>query len=158
MMQKITPCLWFDDQAEEAVRFYTSIFKNSRINKVTHYGEGGPRPKGSVLTVSFELDGQEFLALNGGPHFKFTEAVSFIVNCKTQKEVDRMWEKLSEGGQEVQCGWVKDKYGLSWQIVPTVLAKLMSDPEPGRPEKVFQAMMRMKKLDIKELKKAYARR
>jgi predicted 3-demethylubiquinone-9 3-methyltransferase (glyoxalase superfamily) len=157
-MQKITPCLWFDDQAEEATRFYVSMFKNSKIGKVSHYGEGGPRPKGSVLTVSFQLDGQEFLALNGGPYFKFTEAISWIVNCKTQKEVDRLWEKLSEGGEKGQCGWLKDKYGMSWQIVPTVLFKMMSDPDPARSRNVFQAMMQMKKLDIKGLKKAYGGR
>jgi predicted 3-demethylubiquinone-9 3-methyltransferase (glyoxalase superfamily) len=154
-MQKITPCLWFDDQAEEAVRFYTSIFKNSKVGDVTHYGEGGPRPKSSVLTVRFQLDGQEFLALNGGPEFKFTEAVSFIVNCETQEEVDRMWEKLSEGGEKVHCGWLKDKFGLSWQIVPTVLAKMLSDPDPARADRVLQAVLKMIKLDIKELKKAY---
>ncbi len=157
-MQKITPCLWFDDQAEEAARFYTAIFKNSKIGEVAYYGEGAPRPKGSVLTVRFQLDGQEFLALNGGPQFQFTEAVSFIVNCETQEEVDRMWEKLSEGGEKVQCGWLKDKYGLSWQIVPTVLAKMLSDPDPARAERVLQAVLRMKKLDIKELEKAYERR
>jgi predicted 3-demethylubiquinone-9 3-methyltransferase (glyoxalase superfamily) len=157
-MQKITPCLWFDDQAEEAARFYTSIFKNSRIREVTYYGEGTPRPKGSVLTVRFELDGQEFLALNGGPHFKFNEAVSFIVNCKTQKEVDRMWEKLSAGPEKEQCGWLKDKYGVSWQIVPTVLGKMLSDPDPARAARVQQALMRMKKLDIKGLEKAYGQR
>jgi predicted 3-demethylubiquinone-9 3-methyltransferase (glyoxalase superfamily) len=157
-MQKITPCLWFDDQAEEAVRFYTSIFKNSRIGEVSYYGEGAPRPKGSVLIVRFQLDGQEFLALNGGPQFKFTEAVSFVVNCETQEEVDRMWDKLSEGGEKVQCGWLKDRYGMSWQIVPTVLAKMMSDPDPARADRVLQAVMRMKKLDIKELEKAYGRR
>jgi predicted 3-demethylubiquinone-9 3-methyltransferase (glyoxalase superfamily) len=156
-MQKITPCLWFDDQAEEAVRFYTAIFKNSKVRKVARCGEGGPRPKGSVLTVLFQLDGQEFLALNGGPNFKFTEALSLIVNCKTQKEVDRMWEKLSEGGEKGQCGWLKDKYGLSWQIVPTVLAKLVTDPDPARAARVLQAMMGMQKLDIKGLKKAYRR-
>jgi predicted 3-demethylubiquinone-9 3-methyltransferase (glyoxalase superfamily) len=156
-MQKITPCLWFNDQAEEAVRFYCSIFKNSKIRRVAQYGEGGPRPKGSVLTVLFQLDGQEFLALNGGPHFKFTEAISLIVNCKTQKEVDRMWDKLSEGGEKGQCGWLKDKYGLSWQIVPTLLPKLMTEPDPARSERVLQAVMRMKKLDIKGLKKAYKR-
>src|SRR5215468_4480799 len=127
-MQKITACLWFNDQAEEAARFYTSLFKNATIGESTHYGEGGPRPKGSVLTVSFQLDGQEFLALNGGPQFKFTEAVSFIVNCRTQKEVDRLWAKLTEGDNESQCGWLKDKYGLSWQIVPTALFKMLGDP------------------------------
>lgn len=151
-MNKITPCLWFDDQAEEAARFYTSLFKNSRIGEISHYGEGGPRPKGSVLTVRFSLDGQEFLALNGGPVFKFTEAISLIVNCETQEELDRMWEKLSEGGQEVQCGWLKDKYGLSWQVVPTILGKLMTDPT--RAPRVFQAIMGMKKLNIKELEEA----
>ena len=155
-MSKITPCLWFDDQAEEAAKFYCSIFKNSKIGKITHYGEGAPKPKGSVLTVKFRLDGQDFLALNGGPQFKFTEAISLIVNCKTQKEVDRMWKKLSEGGQEVQCGWLKDKYGVSWQITPTVLGKLMSGRNAAGAERMMQALMQMKKLDIKELKKAYA--
>jgi predicted 3-demethylubiquinone-9 3-methyltransferase (glyoxalase superfamily) len=154
-MQKITPCLWFDDQAEEAARFYTSVFKNSKIDKVSYYGEGGPRPKGSVVAVEFQLDGQQFLALNGEPQFKFTEAISFIVNCETQAEVDRMWEKLSEGGQQVQCGWLKDKYGVSWQIVPTVLGSMMSDPDPARAKRVFQAMMGKKKLDIEGLTKAY---
>ena len=157
-MQSITPCLWFDHQAEEAARFYTSIFKNSRIGKISRYGEGAPMPKGTVLTVSFRLDGQEFLALNGGPLFKFTEAISLIAYCKTQKDVDRMWEKLSEGGEQVQCGWLKDKYGLSWQVVPTVLARMMSDPDRGRADRVMQAVMRMKKLDIKQLKKAYAKK
>jgi predicted 3-demethylubiquinone-9 3-methyltransferase (glyoxalase superfamily) len=157
-MQKITPCLWFDNQAEEAVRFYTSIFNNSKIGEVTYYGEGAPRPKGSVLTVRFYLDGQEFLALNGGPVFKFTEALSFIVNCETQQEMDRMWEKLSEGGEKVQCGWLKDKYGMSWQIVPIVLAKMLSDPDPARAERVLHAVMQMKKLDIKGLEEAYGKR
>jgi len=156
-MQKIIPCLWFDDQAEQAVRFYSSIFKNSKIGKVAYYGKGAPRPKGSVMTVRFQLDGQDFLALNGGLEFKFTEAISFIVNCRTQKEVDRMWNKLSEGGQQVQCGWLKDKYGVSWQIVPTILSKMISDPDPARAEKVLQAVLQMKKLDIKGLKKAYGR-
>ncbi len=157
-MQRITPCLWFDDQAEEAARFYTSIFRNSGVGEVTRYGEGGPRPKGSVLTVKFELDGQEFLALNGGPMFKFTEAVSLIVDCRTQKEVDRMWERLSKGGQKQQGGWLKDKYGLSWQIVPTVFMKMISDPDPARADRVMQAVMRMKKIDIAAIKKAYGRR
>jgi predicted 3-demethylubiquinone-9 3-methyltransferase (glyoxalase superfamily) len=152
---KITPCLWFDHQAEEAARFYTSLFKNSKILKVAHWGDGGPGPKGSVLTVLFQLDGQEFLALNGGPLFKFTEAISLIVNCQTQQEVDRMWERLSEGGEKSQCGWLKDKYGLSWQIVPTLLARLVTDPDPARAQRVLQAMLGMKKLDIKGLKKAY---
>jgi predicted 3-demethylubiquinone-9 3-methyltransferase (glyoxalase superfamily) len=154
-MPKITPCLWFDDQAEEAVRFYTSIFKNSRIGEVAYYGEGAPRPKGSVMTVRFQLEGQEFLALNGGPYFQFNEAISFIVNCATQEEVDQMWDKLSEGGGEVQCGWVKDKFGLSWQVVPTVLAEMLSDPDRARAERVLKAVLKMKKLDINGLKKAY---
>ena len=157
-MQKITACLWFDDQAEAAARFYTSIFKNSKMGKISRYGEGAPRPKGSVLTVSFRLDGQEFLALNGGPTFKLSEAVSFIVNCQTQKEVDRMWDKLSEDGQQVQCGWLKDKFGLSWQIVPTILGKLITDRDPAKSSRVMQALMEMKKLDIAALKKAYAGR
>jgi predicted 3-demethylubiquinone-9 3-methyltransferase (glyoxalase superfamily) len=156
-MNKITPCLWFDDQAEEAARFYTSIFKNSRIVTVARCGDGGPRPKGSVLTVLFQLDGQEFLALNGGPVFKFTEAVSFIVNCDTQQELDDMWEKLSAGGKEVECGWVKDRFGLSWQVVPTVLSKMMSDPDPARSARVLQALLQMKKLDIKGLEAAYGK-
>jgi predicted 3-demethylubiquinone-9 3-methyltransferase (glyoxalase superfamily) len=158
VMQKIIPCLWFDDQAEEAVRFYTSIFKNSRIGKVAYYGEGAPRPKGSVMTIQFELDGQEFLALNGGPVFHFTEAISLIVNCKSQKELDRIWKALTKGGSEVQCGWLKDKFGLSWQIVPSVVSKMITDPDPDRAERVLKAVLRMKKLDIKALKKAYARR
>jgi predicted 3-demethylubiquinone-9 3-methyltransferase (glyoxalase superfamily) len=150
-MQKITPCLWYDGQAEEAARFYTGIFKNSKIKKVAH-------SQGRVLTVQFTLDGQEFLALNGGPEYKFTAAISFIVNCKTQKEVDRMWKKLSEGGQEVHCGWVTDKFGVSWQVVPTILGKLMSDPDPARSGRVMQALLKMEKLDIKGLKRAYAGR
>lgn len=155
-MQKITPCLWFDQQAEEAARFYVSLFKNSKIGAINHYGDGAPMPKGTVLTVRFQLDGQDYLALNGGPMFKFTEAVSFIVNCETQEELDRMWEKLSDGGQIQQCGWLKDKYGLSWQIAPTVLGKMMSDPEPGRAGRVMKALLQMKKLDIKKLEEAYA--
>jgi predicted 3-demethylubiquinone-9 3-methyltransferase (glyoxalase superfamily) len=156
--QKFTPCLWFDGQAEEAARFYTGIFKNSKIRKMTHYGDGAPLPKGTVLTVLFSLDGQEFLALNGGPQFKFTEAISFIVNCQTQKEIDRLWEKLSAGGQKVQCGWLKDKFGLSWQVVPTGLEQMIGGPDPARSQRVFQALMKMKKLDIAELKKAYGRK
>ncbi len=158
-MQKITPCLWFDNQAEEAANFYVSIFKNSKIGKIARYGKEGAkasgRPKGSVMTVTFKLDGQEFLALNGGPHFKFTEAISLVVNCETQKEVDEMWEKLSQGGQEVQCGWLKDKYGLSWQIVPTVLGEMMQDKDAKKTDRVMQALLQMKKLDIKALKQAY---
>ena len=154
-IQKITPFLWFDHQAEEAAKFYTSLFRNSRIEAVTRYGEAGPGPKGSVMTVDFELEGQKFTALNGGPVFKFTEAVSFVVNCETQQEVDQMWEKLSAGGQEVECGWVKDKYGLSWQIVPTVLIEMMKDQDPERKERVMKAMLQMKKLDIARLEAAY---
>ena len=131
-IQKITPFLWFDHQAEEAAAFYTSIFPNSKIVKVVRYGEAGPGPAGSVMTVEFQLDGQTFVALNGGPHFKFTEAISFVVNCQTQDEVDAYWEKLSAGGSEVQCGWLKDKFGLSWQIVPTVLPELLGDPDPAK--------------------------
>jgi predicted 3-demethylubiquinone-9 3-methyltransferase (glyoxalase superfamily) len=153
--QKISPFLWFDTQAEEAVKFYTSIFKDSSIGIVTYYGELGPGPKGSVMTIGFQLEGQQFVALNGGPHFKFTEAVSFVVNCETQDEVDHFWEKLSEGGQEVQCGWVKDKFGLSWQIVPTVLPKLFQGDDAERTKRVMQAMLQMKKLDIATLEKAY---
>ena len=158
-MQKITPFLWFDDQAEEAVKFYTSIFKNSRIGKIARYGEEGEqiagRPKGSVMTVEFQLDGQRFVALNGGPHFKFTEAISFVVNCKTQAEVDRFRRKLSAGGKEVQCGWLTDKYGLSWQIVPTVLGELLGDKDPAKSQRVMNAMLNMVKLDIKKLKQAH---
>lgn len=155
-MQKITPFLWFDSQAEEAVKFYTSIFKKSKILTIARYGEAGPGPKGSVMTVVFELEGQQFIALNGGPHFKFTESISFVVNCKTQAEVDNFWKKLSAGGKEVQCGWLKDKYGLSWQIVPTVLGELMSDKDAAKSQRVMQAMLKMVKLDIKKLKDAYA--
>jgi predicted 3-demethylubiquinone-9 3-methyltransferase (glyoxalase superfamily) len=154
-MQKITPCLWFDDNIEEAVKFYTSIFKNSRITKVSHYGDAGPKPKGTVLTVVFELEGQEFMALNGGPQFKFTEAISLLVNCTTQGELDAIWDKLSAGGQEVQCGWLKDRYGLSWQIVPTIMADMMQDKDPLKVKRVMEAMLEMVKLDIKTLQRAY---
>jgi predicted 3-demethylubiquinone-9 3-methyltransferase (glyoxalase superfamily) len=153
-MKKITPFLWFDDKAEEAMNFYVSIFKNSKVGSVTRYGEAGPGPKGSVMTARFQLDGQEFIALNGGPHFKFTEAISFSVDCKTQEEVDELWEKLSEGGQKSRCGWLKDKYGLSWQIVPTVLGELMANKDAKKSSKVMQAMLKMDKLDIKALKQA----
>ena len=157
-MQKITPFLWFDDKAEEAVKFYTSIFENSKIGKIARYDEAGEkasgRPRGSVMTVEFQLEGQQFVALNGGPQFKFTEAISFVVNCETQEEVDYYWEKLSKGGKEVQCGWLKDKYGLSWQIVPTVLGKLVSDKDAARSQRVMQAMLKMVKLDVKKLKQA----
>jgi|SRR5215510_1153266 len=158
-MQRITPFLWFDDRAEEAARFYAAIFKNSKIGKIARYGESGSkvarRPKGTVMTVSFQLDGQEFVALNGGPLFKFTEAVSLVVNCHTQEEVDDYWKKLSEGGKEVQCGWLKDKYGLSWQIVPTILTEMLEDPDPKKTERVMQAMLKMKKIDVQGLKQAY---
>jgi predicted 3-demethylubiquinone-9 3-methyltransferase (glyoxalase superfamily) len=154
--QKITPFLWFDKQAEEAAAFYASIFPNSRVVKVVRCGKGGPGPEGSALTVEFELDGQKFVGLNGGPHFKFTEAVSFVVNCETQEEVDRYWEKLTAGGgSPVECGWVKDKFGLSWQIVPTALPKLLSDPDPEKSGRVMKDMMTMKKIDIRGLQEAY---
>ncbi len=154
-MQKITPFLWFDGQAEEAMSFYTSIFKNSKAGTVTRYGEAGPGPKGSVLTASFELEGLEFTALNGGPHFKFNEAISFHVSCESQEEVDYFWSKLSEGGQTNRCGWLKDRYGVSWQIVPSVLPKLLQDKNAGKSNSVMQAMLQMDKLDIKRLKQAY---
>lgn len=153
-MQRITPFLWFDTEAEPAANFYVGIFGNSKIDQVTCYGAAGPGPAGGVMTVAFELDGQPFIALNGGPQFKFTEAVSFVVNCETQQEVDRLWEALSAGGQEVQCGWLKDKYGLSWQIVPTALGELMGDPDPERRQRVLQAMLGMVKLDIDALRRA----
>jgi predicted 3-demethylubiquinone-9 3-methyltransferase (glyoxalase superfamily) len=155
-MPKITPFLWFDTQAEAAANFYVSTFKNSRIVAITRYGETAPGPKGSVMTVDFELDGQGFTALNGGPEFKFTEAISFTVHCQTQEQVDECWEKLSAGGQQVECGWLKDKYGLSWQIVPTVLIEMLRDPDPQKSGRVMQAVLKMKKLDIAALKKAYS--
>jgi predicted 3-demethylubiquinone-9 3-methyltransferase (glyoxalase superfamily) len=155
-IQKITPFLWFDHQAEEAARFYTAIFPNSKIVKVLRYGEVGPGPAGSAMTIEFQLEGQTFVGLNGGPIYKFTEAVSFVVNCQTQEEVDSYWEKLSAGGGEVQCGWVKDKFGLSWQIVPTVLFELLGDPNPKKSQSVMKAMLAMTKLDIQGLKNAYA--
>jgi predicted 3-demethylubiquinone-9 3-methyltransferase (glyoxalase superfamily) len=158
-MQKIVPFLWFDNQAEAAVRFYTSVFKKSGMLNVARYGkeEGkrSGRPKGSVMTIAFELAGQKFIALNGGPHFKFTEAISFVVNCRTQAEVDYYWKKLSAGGKEVQCGWLKDKYGVSWQIVPTALGQLLSGKDPAKSQRVMQALLQMVKLDIKALKRAY---
>jgi len=154
-VQKITPFLWFDSQAEAAANFYVSIFNNSRVLGISRYGEAGPGPKGSVMTVDFELDGQRFTGLNGGPHFKFTEALSFVVHCKTQEEVDTFWGKLLEGGQESQCGWLKDKYGLSWQIVPTILAEMLRDPDPQKSKRVMEAMLKMKKIDIAGLTRAY---
>ena len=160
-MQKLTPFLWFDDKAEEAVNFYVSIFKKSKIGSITRYGDEGAevsgRPKGTVMTVTFQLEGQEFMALNGGPHFKFTEAISFLVNCKTQEEVDELWEKLSAGGEQGQCGWLKDKYGLSWQIVPIILGKMLQDKNAEKSERVMKALLQMKKLDIKTLQQAYDR-
>jgi predicted 3-demethylubiquinone-9 3-methyltransferase (glyoxalase superfamily) len=155
-MQKITPFLWFDHQAEEAAHFYVSIFKHAKIVSMTHYGEAGPGPKGSVMTVVFVLDGQEFIALNGGPQFRFTEAISFSVDCKTQEEVDELWEKLSDGGEKGPCGWLKDKYGLSWQIIPTLLVEMLNDPDPAKSQRVMEAMLQMKKIDIGGLQKAYA--
>ncbi len=158
-MQKITPFLWFDDNAEEAANFYVSVFKNSKIGGITRYDEEGAkasgRPKGTVMTVEFQLDGQEFVALNGGPHFKFTEAISLVVNCETQEEVDEFWEKLSESGAKSRCGWLKDKYGLSWQVVPTVLGEFYQGEDAERSERVMKAMLKMDKLDMKTLKQAY---
>jgi predicted 3-demethylubiquinone-9 3-methyltransferase (glyoxalase superfamily) len=154
-MQKITPFLWFDGKAEEAMNFYVSIFKNSKIVSATRYGEAGPGPKGTVMTAKFELDGQEFVALNGGPQFTFTEAISFVVNCATQQEVDEFWEKLSAGGEKSRCGWLKDKYGLSWQVVPTVLVEMLQDKDAEKSKRVMQAMLQMDKLDINTLKQAY---
>ena len=154
-MQKITPFLWFDDKAEEAMNFYISIFKNSKIVSVSRYGDAGPGLKGTVMTATFQLNGQEFMVLNGGPEFKFTEAISFFVNCETQQEVDELWEKLSEGGEKGQCGWLKDKYGVSWQIVPSALGELMNDQDPEKSKRVMQAMLQMHKIDIKVLKQAY---
>jgi predicted 3-demethylubiquinone-9 3-methyltransferase (glyoxalase superfamily) len=158
-MQKITPFLWFNDEAEEAARFYTAIFQDSKVGKIARYGKEGERvarrPAGSVMTVEFQLAGQDFVALNGGPQFRFTEAISFVVNCQTQAEVDRFWKKLSAGGKKVQCGWLKDRFGISWQIVPTVLGELLSDKDPARSERVMHAMLKMVKLDIKKLKQAY---
>ncbi len=155
-MQKITPFLWFDDKAEEAMKFYTSIFKNSKIGSITRYGDAGPGPKGTVMSATFELEGQKFMALNGGPLFKFTEAISFFVNCETQQEVDELWEKLSAGGQKSRCGWLKDKYGLSWQIIPTALGELLGDKDPAKSTRVMQAMLKMDKIDIEGLKRAHA--
>ncbi|MGH8893738.1 MAG: VOC family protein [Actinomycetes bacterium] len=153
-MQKITPCLWFDTQGEEAAMFYTSLFKNSRIVDVARYGEAGPRPAGTVMTVSFELDGQPFVALNGGPEFTFNEAVSFQVSCEGQDEVDHYWTGLSEGGEEGPCGWLKDKYGVSWQVIPTAMTELLNDPDAGRSQRAMAAMLGMGKIDIAALRAA----
>lgn len=161
-MQRITPFLWFDNRAEEAANFYVGIFEKSKILKVARYGEEGAkvagRPKGTVMTISFELDGQIFTALNGGPVFKFSPAISFVVDCKTQEEVDRLWDKLSEGGEKGQCGWLTDKYGVSWQIVPTALVEMLSDTDAAKSQRVMKAMLQMTKIDIRKLKQAYEQR
>jgi predicted 3-demethylubiquinone-9 3-methyltransferase (glyoxalase superfamily) len=153
-MQKITPFLWFNDNAEEAMNFYASIFKNSKVGSVSRYGEGGPGPKGSVMSATFSLEGQEFMALNGGPHYKFTPAISLYVNCETQAEVDELWEKLSAGGRKDRCGWLQDKFGLSWQIIPSALPRLLGDKDPAKAQRAMQAMLQMDKIDIKKLEDA----
>jgi predicted 3-demethylubiquinone-9 3-methyltransferase (glyoxalase superfamily) len=156
-MQKITPFLWFDGNAEEAINFYVAIFKNSKISSIARYGEAGPGPKGTVMTAAFQLDGQEFVALNGGPQFKFTEAISFWVRCETQEEIDEMWEKLSAGGAKGRCGWLKDKYGLSWQVVLPILGEMLQDKDAKKSQRVMTAMLQMDKIDISLLRKAYER-
>jgi predicted 3-demethylubiquinone-9 3-methyltransferase (glyoxalase superfamily) len=153
-MQKITPFLWFDDKAEEAANFYISIFKNSKMGKITRYGEAGPGPKGTAMSVTFQLEGQEFFALNGGPHYKFTPAISLFVDCKSQEEVDDLWEKLSAGGRKDRCGWLTDKFGLSWQIIPSVLGELLSDKDAEKSQRVMKAMLKMDKIEIAALKQA----
>lgn len=155
-MQPITPCLWFDDKAEQAARFYTSIVPNSKIGLISHYGASGPRPKGTVMTVAFKLNGQDFMALNGGPDFPFSPAISLVIKCETQDDIDRYWDKLSADKSQEQCGWLKDKFGVSWQIVPAIVERLVSDADPAKAERVMQAIMKMKKLDIAELKRAHA--
>jgi predicted 3-demethylubiquinone-9 3-methyltransferase (glyoxalase superfamily) len=155
-MTKITPFLWYDTQAEEAAKFYVSVFKNSKLGKVARYGEAGPGPAGSAMTVQFELDGQPFIALNGGPQFKFTEAISFSIACKTQDEVDYYWESLSKGGEEGPCGWLKDQFGLSWQVNPTILGEMLSDPDRAKANRAMKAMLKMKKIDIPTLERAFA--
>ena len=155
-MQKIVPFLWFNDNAEEAMNLYVSVFKNSKVLNVTRYGDAGPGPKGTVMSATFQLEGQDFYALNGGPHYKFTPAISLFVNCNTQEEVDDLWEKLSDGNYE-QCGWLQDKFGLSWQIIPTILGEMLADKDPNKSQSVMQAMMQMKKIDIKGLQEAYDR-
>ena len=155
-MQKITPCLWFDTEGEDAARFYTSVFPDSRIVEIARYGSAGPRPEGTVMTVLFELDGQRFIALNGGPEFTFSEAISLEVGCETQEEVDHYWSTLSDGGEEGPCGWLKDRYGVSWQIVPRVLTELVSDPDQEKAQRVMAAMLQMKKIEIAELERAAA--
>lgn len=154
--QKITPCLWFNDNAEEAVNFYAKVFKEVEKEKISYYGEDGPMPKGSVLTIQFTIDGLRFLALNGGPHFQFSEAISFVINCMSQAEIDYYWEKLAEGGTIQQCGWLKDKFGLSWQVVPWNINELMTDKDPEKSSRVMAEIMKMKKLDMKVLENAYA--
>jgi predicted 3-demethylubiquinone-9 3-methyltransferase (glyoxalase superfamily) len=160
-MKKITPCLWFDNKAEEAAKFYVSIINNSKLGSITRYGEEGAkasgRPAGTVMTVTFQLNGQEFMALNGGPLFTFSPAISFVVNCETQEEIDTLWDKLSEGGEKNVCGWLQDKYGVSWQIVPTVLGEMLQDKDAGKTERVMKAMLQMTKLDIKALQQAYGK-
>jgi predicted 3-demethylubiquinone-9 3-methyltransferase (glyoxalase superfamily) len=154
-MQKIAPFLWFDGNAEEAANFYVSIFKNSKIGSVSRYGEGAPLPKGTAMSATFQLDGQEFMALNGGPHFTFSPAISFFVNCETQEEVDELWEKLSAGGEKQRCGWLKDKYGVSWQIIPTALGEMLQSKDAGKSRRVMEAMLKMDKIEIRGLKQAY---
>jgi predicted 3-demethylubiquinone-9 3-methyltransferase (glyoxalase superfamily) len=154
-MQKITPFLWFDGNAEEAANFYTSIFKNSKIKNVARYGDAGPGPKGTVMSAVFELEGQDFMALNGGPQFTFSPAISLFVNCETQKEVDELWEKLSQGGERHRCGWLKDRFGVSWQIIPTALGQMLHDKDAEKSKRVMKAMLQMDKIDIKTLKQAY---
>ena len=154
-MQKINPFLWFDNQAEDAANFYVSLFKNSKIINVARYGEAGPGPKGTAMSVTFELAGQKFIALNGGPLFTFTEAVSFLINCETQQEVDELWEKLSEGGRKDRCGWLQDKFGLSWQIIPAVLGEMLHDPDPEKAQRVMKAMLQMQKIEVAALIRAY---
>jgi predicted 3-demethylubiquinone-9 3-methyltransferase (glyoxalase superfamily) len=153
-MQKITPFLWFNDNAEEAMNFYVSIFKNSKVGKVTRYTDAGPGPKGTAMSVTFELEGQTFMALNGGPQFRFTEAISLFVSCESQQEVDELWEKLSAGGEKSRCGWLKDKFGLSWQIIPSALGEALSDKDPAKAKRAMQAMLQMDKIDIARLKQA----
>ncbi len=155
-MQKITPFLWFNDNVEEAMNFYISIFRDSKIISINRYGEGGRGPAGTVMTATFQLEGQEFMVLNGGPEFEFTEAISFFVNCETQEEVDELWEKLSEGGEESQCGWLKDKFGLSWQIIPSALGEMLNHPDPVKARRAMQAMLQMSKIDIARLQQAVA--
>ena len=154
-MQKITPFLWFDGKAEEAANFYTSLFRNSKVKNISRYGEGGPGPTGAVMSATFQLDGQEFMALNGGPHFTFTPAISFFVNCETQEEVDQLWERLSEGGEKSRCGWLRDKYGVSWQIIPSVLGEMLRDKDAKKSKRVMEAMLGMDKIDIQTLRRAY---